>query len=126
MKFLARYELQAYALLRIITGFLFLWHGTAKLFGFPLTSQAAGYVKYVGGSIELVAGVLVMVGLYTRPAAFIASGLCAAAYWIAHGTHALLPYVNKGTLAALYAFVFLYIATRGVGLWGIDKIRSRN
>lgn len=124
MKFLARYELQAYALLRIITGFLFLWHGTAKLFGFPLTSQAAGYVKYVGGSIELVAGVLVMVGLYTRPAAFIASGLCAAAYWIAHGTHALLPYVNKGTLATLYAFVFLYIATKGAGLWGIDRIRS--
>lgn len=124
MKFFARYELQAYALLRIIAGFLFLWHGTAKLFGFPLTSQAAGYVKYVGGSIELVAGILVMVGLFTRPAAFIASGFCAAAYWIAHGTHAFLPYANKGTLATLYAFVFLYIATRGAGLWGIDRIRS--
>ena len=124
MNFLTRYEFQAYALLRITTGFLFLWHGTAKLFGFPLASQAAGYVKYIGGSIELVAGVLVMVGLFTRPAAFIASGFCAAAYWIAHGTHAFLPYVNKGTLATLYAFVFLYIATKGAGLWGIDRIRS--
>lgn len=124
MNFLARYELQAYALLRIIAGFLFLWHGTAKLFGFPLMSQATGYVKYIGGPIELIAGVLVMVGLFTRPAAFIASGFCAAAYWIAHGTHAFLPYVNKGELATLYAFVFLYIATKGVGLWGVDNMRS--
>ena len=126
MNLLARYELQAYALLRIIAGFLLLWHGTAKLFGYPLISQAAGYVKYVGGSIELVAGTLVMVGLFTRPAAFIASGFCAAAYWIAHGTHAFLPYVNKGELAALYAFVFLYIATKGVGLWGVDRVRSKH
>lgn len=125
MNFLARYEPQAYALLRIIAGFLFLWHGTAKLFGFPAASRATGYVLYIGGPIELIAGVLVMVGLFTRPAAFIASGFCAAAYWIAHGTHAFFPYVNKGELAALYVFVFLYIATKGAGLWGIDKSRSK-
>ena len=79
MNLLARYELQAYALLRIIAGFLLLWHGTAKLFGYPLISQAAGYVKYVGGSIELVAGTLVMVGLFTRPAAFVAPHMMAVA-----------------------------------------------
>jgi putative oxidoreductase len=124
MSFLARYEPQAYALLRIIAGFLLLWHGTAKLFGFPAASQAAGYVKYVGGPIELIAGVLVMIGLFTRPAAFIASGFCAAAYWIAHGTHAFFPYLNKGELAALDAFVFLYIATKGAGIWGVDGKRS--
>lgn len=124
MNFLTRYELQAYGLLRIITGFLFLWHGAAKLFGFPAVSRATGYVVYIGGPVELIAGILVMVGLFTRPAAFIASGFCAAAYWIAHGTHAFLPYVNKGELAVLYAFVFLYIVTKGAGLWGIDKMRS--
>jgi putative oxidoreductase len=124
VNFLTRYELQAYALLRIITGFLFLWHGAAKLFGFPAVSRATGYVVYIGGPIELIAGILVMVGLFTRPAAFIASGFCAAAYWIAHGTHAFLPYVNKGELAALYALVFLYIVTKGAGLWGIDKMHS--
>jgi putative oxidoreductase len=124
MNFLARYEPQAYALLRTIAGFLLLWHGTSKLFGFPAPSRATGYVMYIGGPIELIAGVLVMVGLFTRPAAFIASGLCASAYWIAHGTQAFFPYVNKGELAALYAFVFLYIATKGAGLWAIDKMRS--
>jgi putative oxidoreductase len=124
VNFLARYELQAYALMRIIAGFLLLWHGTAKLFGFPAISQATGYVKYIGGPIELIAGVLVMVGLFTRPAAFIASGFCAAAYWIAHGPHAFFPYVNKGELAALYTFVFLYLATKGAGIWSADGARS--
>jgi putative oxidoreductase len=124
MDFLARYQKHAYALLRIVTGFLLLWHGTAKLFAFPAASQAVGYVKYVGGPIELIGGTLIMIGLFTRPAAFIASGLCAAAYWIAHGPNAFFPYVNRGELAALYAFVFLYIATKGAGIWGVDGRRA--
>ncbi|MFZ0486641.1 MAG: DoxX family protein [Arenicellales bacterium] len=124
MKFLAPYESHAYALMRIVAGFLLLWHGSAKLFAIPLASGATGYVKYVAGPIELVGGTLVMIGLFTRPAAFIASGLCAAAYWIAHGTHSFLPYVNKGELAALYAFVFLYIAVKGAGIWSLDRSRA--
>lgn len=124
MKFLAPYETHAYALMRIVAGFLLLWHGAAKLFGIPAVSGATGYVKYVAGPIELVGGILIMVGLFTGPAAFIASGLCAAAYWIAHGTHSFFPYVNRGELAALYAFVFLYIAARGAGIWSLDRRRS--
>lgn len=121
MKFLAPYESHAYALMRIIAGFLLLWHGTTKLFGVPIRSTATGYVKYVAGPIELVTGILVMIGLFTGPAAFLASGLCAAAYWIAHGTHSFFPYVNKGELAALYAFVFLYIAAKGPGIWSVER-----
>lgn len=124
MKFLAHCEAQAYALMRIVSGFLLLWHGTAKLFGFPSASGATGYVVYIGGPIELFGGVFVMIGWLTRPAAFIASGFCAAAYWIAHGTHSFLPYLNHGELAALYAFVFLYIAARGGGAWSVDGPRT--
>lgn len=126
MSVLARIEPHAYALLRIVAGFLLLWHGTSKLFGYPVASRASGYVIYVGGPIELAAGVLVMLGLFTRPAAFVASGFCAVAYWIAHGTHAFLPYVNHGELAAIYAFVFLHIATRGGGIWSVDGTQHRS
>ncbi len=125
MDFLARYEQQAYALMRIIAGFLLFWHGTVKLFGFPVASKSAPYVVYIGGPIELIGGVLIVIGLFTHPAAFIASGFCAAAYWIAHGFNSFFPYVNKGELAALYAFVFLYIAAKGGGIWSVDGARSK-
>lgn len=120
------YEAQTYALLRIVTGFLFLWHGMEKLFGFPeaMPPGAPAFVVYVAGSIELVGGFLVMVGLLTRPAAFLSSGLMAFAYWLGHGTHALLPVVNKGELAALYCFVFLFVAARGPGIWSFDAARG--
>ncbi len=125
MKFLARYETQAYALLRIMSGFLLFWHGTSKLFGYPLVMNPPKYVLYIGGPIELIGGFLIMVGLFTHPAAFIASGFCAAAYWIGHGFNSFFPVVNKGGFAVLYAFVFLYIATRGAGIWSVDGARSR-
>ena len=120
--FLKPYEPQTYALMRIVTGFLLLWHGSQKLFGFPgeVPAGAPPFVLYVAGPIELIGGALVMVGLFTSWAAFLCSGLMAAAYWMAHGTQALLPIINKGELAALYCFVFLFIAARGSGIWSVD------
>lgn len=125
MTFLAKFEAPAYALLRIVAGFLFLWHGTQKLFGFPAPTRAGTpeWILYGAGSIELIGGVLVMIGLFTRPAAFVCSGTMAVAYWYAHGLVAWFPLNNSGELAALYCFVFLYIATRGPGMWSADRGR---
>ena len=119
LDFMKAYEKQTYALMRIVAGFLFLFHGSQKLLGFPSESMAGGYVKWVAGGIELVGGALIMIGLFTAPTAFLASGLMAAAYWMAHGTSDLLPILNRGELAALYCFVFLYISTRGDGIWSV-------
>lgn len=121
VSFMKAYEAQTYALMRIMAGFLFLWHGSQKLLGFPGESMAGGYVKWVAGGIELVGGVLIMIGLFTAPAAFLASGLMAAAYWMAHGTNDFFPILNRGELAALYCFVFLYISTKGDGIWSVGK-----
>ncbi len=124
--FLKVYERQAYALMRIVAGFLFLWHGTSKYFSYPRVSPAEGFVLVAGGAIELVGGLLIMIGLFTSPAAFIASGHMAAAYWISHGTNHFFPILNEGELAALYCFVFLYISSKGDGIWsvGIQLKRS--
>ena len=126
--FMHSYETQTYALLRIVAGFLFLWHGMEKLFGFPGAPPpgAPPFVVYVGGFLELVCGALVMLGLVTRWAAFIASGEMAFAYWMAHGMRALLPIQNQGELAALYCFVFLFIAARGPGVWALDAGRGED
>jgi len=117
------HETRIYAALRIVTGFLFLWHGASKLFGFPMPTPegAPAFVIWVAGTIELVGGALVMVGFLTSQAAFLSSGLMAFAYWMGHGFHALLPIQNNGELAVLYCFVFLYISARGAGTWALDK-----
>jgi putative oxidoreductase len=125
--FMRRYEGETYALMRIVVGFLFLWHGVQKLLGFPPLPEGVevpGFVTWIAGPIELFGGLLVMIGLQTRCAAFLCSGLMAFAYWMGHGTHALLPIVNKGELAAAYCFVFLYIAAHGAGRWSVDGSRS--
>jgi putative oxidoreductase len=126
--FMKSFVPQTYALMRIITGLLFLWHGTQKLFGFPIPPQGepAPFILYIAGPIEWIGGLLVMIGLFTRWAAFLCSGLMAAAYWMAHGTQALFPIVNRGELAALYAFVFLYIAAQGSGIWSADAALRRD
>jgi len=126
MRLLREHEVEVYALLRIVLGFLFFWHGMQKLFGFPgeVPAGAPAFILYTAGPIELGCGVLVMVGLYTRPAAFLASGLMAFAYWLGHGTHALLPILNQGELAVLYCFGFLYVAARGAGTWSVDSMRA--
>lgn len=126
--FMRRFDKETYALLRIMAGLLFIWHGTSKLFGFPVppSPDAPAFVIYLGGAIELVGGGLVAVGLFTRWAAFLCSGMMAVAYWMAHGTHHLFPLVNKGELAVLYCFVFLSIAAHGAGKWSIDGARARS
>lgn len=121
MNFMRAYEPQTYALLRIVTGFLFLWHGMQKLFGFPGAMPGVpAFIIWTAAPIELVGGVLVMIGLFTRGAAFLSSGLMAFAYWMGHGTHALLPVQNQGELAVIYCFVFLFISARGAGIWSLD------
>jgi putative oxidoreductase len=125
--FLRKYEGETYALMRIVVGFLFLWHGTQKLFGFPPLPEGIvvpAFVTFVAGPIELIGGLLVMIGLFTRWAAFLCSGLMAFAYWMGHGTNALLPIMNQGEPAAVYCFVFLYIAARGAGRWTVDGSRG--
>jgi putative oxidoreductase len=123
--FMRPLESQVYAAFRIVTGLLFLWHGTQKLFGFPTPApEAPPFVLFVAGPIELIGGVLVMIGLFTSWAAFLCSGLMAAAYWMAHGTKALFPLQNGGELAVLYCFAFLLISARGAGIWSVDQSRS--
>ena len=123
MKFLENFEEQAYAILRIVCGFLFIWHGTQKFLNFPIDYPYGplNAMTTAAAAIEVIGGILVMLGLLTRPAAFICSGTMAVAYWMVHGTQALFPLANGGVLAALYCFVFLYISARGPGMWSIDK-----
>ena len=123
MGFLNRYEEHTYALFRIMVGFLFLWHGTQKLFDFPVEFPFGPLNAMTGaaGVIELVGGILVMVGLLTRPVAFICSGTMAVAYWMAHGLNSFFPLVNHGELAAFYCFAFLFIAAKGSGIWSVDR-----
>jgi putative oxidoreductase len=116
----------AYALMRFIVGFLFIFHGLQKILGMyggqvvPMMSRA-----WFAGMIELVGGVLVMVGLFTTPVAFICSGEMAAAYFLAHYPKAFWPIENGGELAALYCFVFLYLASRGGGPLSVDRLVRR-
>jgi len=125
-QFLQSYSTQAYALMRMVTGFLFLWHGTQKLLSVPMPPppQLPSFVIAIAGPIELIGGTLVMIGLFAGWAAFLCSGLMAFAYWIAHGMNAPLPIQNMGELAALYCFVFLYIAAHGSGIWSLDAAKK--
>lgn len=124
--FMAPFSTQLYAVLRIVVGFMFLCHGAQKLFGFPGGGPEGlpVFVLYVGGPIEFIGGALVMIGLMTRWAAFLCSGMMATAYWMVHGTEAVLPIMNRGELAVLYCFVFLFISAHGSGTWSIDASRS--
>lgn len=126
---LGSYYAHIYAVFRIVVGLLFMMHGSQKLFGLP-DGQGVGSLPpmmMAAGVIELVAGLMVLLGFYAAIAAFIASGEMAVAYFTAHQPRAALPIQNQGELAALYAFVFLYIAARGSGPWSVDSlIRGRN
>jgi putative oxidoreductase len=124
--FMAPYGAQTYALMRIVVGFLFTCHGAQKVFGVlgGTPPDAPPLVVYGAGGIELVGGLLVMIGLATRWSAFLCSGTMAFAYWLAHGLNAPLPIQNQGELAALYCFVFLYISAHGAGIWSVDGARS--
>jgi len=123
--FMQPYARQTYALMRIVAGFLFLWHGTQKLLSIPTPPpQLPSFVVWIAGPIELIGGTLVMIGLFTGWAAFMCSGLMAFAYWMVHGLKAPLPIMNMGELAALYCFVFLYISAQGSGIWSVDASRK--
>ena len=123
MKFLENHQEQAYALLRITAGFMFLLHGTQKFFNFPQQYPYGelGFLSIAAGSIELIGGVLIILGLTTRGAAFLCSGTMAVAYWLVHGTKSFYPLINGGELAALYCFIFLFIACKGPGIWSMDN-----
>jgi len=126
---LSRWQPQILALLRIVTGLLFLEHATMKFFGFPAPFPMPGPLPpllVAAGAIELVAGVLVTLGLFTRLAAFIASGEMAVAYFMGHASKGFWPAVNMGEGAILYCFIFLYLAAAGAGAWSIDGARTRN
>ncbi|HEY8133452.1 MAG TPA: DoxX family protein [Thermoanaerobaculia bacterium] len=123
---IGRFSPQMFAIMRIITGLLFACHGSQKLLGWPPSDGGGGGqlppLMVVAGIIELVGGLLVAVGFLTGWAAFICSGEMAAAYFMAHFPRGFLPLVNKGELAVLYCFVFLFIAAHGAGPWSIDSV----
>lgn len=116
---------RALAALRIVAGVLFLAHGVIKVFGFPAGAEPGQQELLslfgIGGVIELITGLLLILGLFTRPAAFIASGQMAVAYWMFHFPSSPYPAVNGGDAAILYCFIFLYIFTAGPGAWSIDN-----
>ena len=119
----------ALAALRIVAGLIFLEHGTQKFLGFPPGDPAwSGWALDNSGAfagiVELLAGLLITLGFFTRPAAFVASGTMAVAYWMAHAPQNAFPVNNGGDAAILYCFVFLYLVFAGPGVWSIDDIRS--
>ena len=122
MNFLSKYTEQSYAAFRIVSGFLFFCHGTQKLLGFPIEfPYPLNTMSTAAGVIELVAGALIITGFYSRYAAFIASGTMAVGYWMVHGLNHTFPIANGGEITAFYSFAFLYIATKGPGIWAINK-----
>ena len=121
---------RALSVLRIVSAYLLIQHGTAKLLGFPLVAHFDGLqvLSLIGfaGILELFGGALLLVGLFTRPVAFVLSGLLAFAYFIGHASKGfvLSPMLNGGESAVLFCFVFLFMAAAGGGAWGIDALRA--
>jgi putative oxidoreductase len=118
------------SVLRIVSGLIFLAHGTQKFLGFPGGERAGSGLALdnpgaYAGLIELVTGLLITLGLFTRPAALLASGTMAAAYWIAHAPQNFFPVNNGGDAAILYCFLFLYFVFAGPGPWSLDGLRGR-
>jgi putative oxidoreductase len=126
MKFLGKYADHAYALLRIVSGFMFSFHGAQKILGVFTDRQPDPFTQaWFGGIIELAGGLAIMLGIRTRVAAFLCSGTMAVAYFQFHykfqAGSLFFPTINKGELAALYAFVFLLLACRGGVKWAVDR-----
>jgi putative oxidoreductase len=120
---------RALAVLRIVTAYLFMAHGTSKLFGMPHVPMFDGLqvMSLIGlaGILEVFGGALLLIGLFTRPVAFVLCGFMAVAYFMGHASqgHALIPMLNQGELAVLYCFVFLYFVFSGAGAWSLDAVR---
>jgi len=117
------------SVLRIVAGLLFLQHGSAKLLAFPHVAMFEGLQLFslmgLAGILELGGSLLIILGLFTRPVAFLLSGEMAVAYFMAHAPHGFLPIVNQGELAVLYCFVFLYLSVVGPGAFSIDAARNK-
>ncbi len=115
------------SVLRFFAGFLMLWHGSQKLFNFPASEYGAAKDAFMifAGVLEFGGGLLIALGLFTRWSAFLLSGTMAVAYWTAHGTKAFLPIENKGELAVLYCFVYLYLFFAGGGSWSLDNLLKK-
>jgi putative oxidoreductase len=126
---LAAWRPRILSLLRVAAALLFMQHGTAKLLDFPATGQFEDLqlmsLGGVAGILELFGGALLVLGLFTRPVAFILSGLMAFAYFLAHAPRGFFPIVNDGELAALYCFVFFYLVFAGGGAWSLDALWRR-
>jgi putative oxidoreductase len=126
--FLATWRPRLLSILRIVTAFLFMQHGTQKIFGFPAPQRNEFdlmSLSGMAGALELIGGALLLLGLFTRPTAFVLSGLMAFAYFLAHAPQGFWPLVNGGELAALYSFLFLYLVCAGGGEWSVDRMRSK-
>lgn len=127
-KYINTWQPRLLSLLRIVAAFLFMLHGTQKIFGYPAPQRSEFdlfSLSGVAGSLEVVGGILLLIGLFTRPTAFVLSGLMAFAYFLAHAPQGFWPTMNGGELAALYSFVFLYLSAAGGGVWSLDHLRSR-
>ncbi|MDU0372881.1 DoxX family protein [Hymenobacter endophyticus] len=125
--FLSPWAARLLSVMRIVVGLLMIFHGTQKLFGWPPSDHAGGAtgLMLVAGILEFGGGLLLLIGLFTRPVAFILSGLMAVAYFMAHAPQHALPIINQGELAVVYSFVYLYIAAAGPGPWSVDAARTR-
>ncbi len=126
-EFCAKWQSHFLSVLRIMIGLLFLEHGTSKYLGFPHVEKVPDALSMPGisGVFELIGGALIVLGLFTRPVAFVLSGNMAVAYFLAHAPRAFFPVLNGGDAAILYCFVFLYLFFAGPGPWSIDAIRKQ-
>jgi putative oxidoreductase len=125
---LSAFSPRALSVLRIMAGLLFLEHGTSKFFAFPVPFPIPGPLPtllMVAGTIEIICGLLIALGLFTRLAAFVASGEMAAAYFIQHAPKSVWPIANSGEAAVLYCFIFLYLVFAGPGSWALDHVIGR-
>ena len=127
---LSRWQPEVRAVLRIVVALLFLQHALIKLFGFPEGGQPGlqpvANLLWIGGAVELVTSVLILLGLWTRLAAFIAAGEMAVAYFMFHAPKNFYPAINMGEAAVLFCFVFLYLAAAGPGAWSVDGARVKS
>jgi putative oxidoreductase len=127
--FYSQWSPRVLSVLRIVTAFLFMQHGGQKLFGFPAPPQATPPLLSligVAGMLEFFGGLLLLLGLFNRPVAFLLSGLMAVAYFMAHSPHGFWPLLNRGELAVMYCFVFLYLFVAGGGSWSLDRLLWRD
>ena len=121
----ATWSAQLLSILRIVAGLGFMQHGVSKFFGIPPFPMPLNPLLTVAGTLELVGGALILIGLFTRPVAFVLSGMMAVAYFMAHFPQGFFPAANGGEAAMLYCFIFLYLAAAGGGVWSVDAARGK-